>query len=312
MSEKNTPAFYAIISADVRYDNSLKPNAKLLYGEITALCNDTGYCWAGNEYFAKLYNVSLNTIRGWITALVEKGYINRQLIYNDQTKEVKTRILSLPLLTNTLPYKKEVPPYKKIYTSPEKNGEGGENQNFGGMGENAESESILEVSDGKENTPKSDTLPIKKRVPPPLKKDRPLPTKKEGAPYKKREENITYEYNTININSIGEKKLNASAFNFLETPEKTKEKNKKFIPPTVEEIADYCKERNNNVDAQRFHDFYSSKGWYVGKNKMKDWKAAVRTWEQSQRRGSSSVIQKPLTISFTPPNEVKPQKYGGF
>ena len=156
-----------------------------------------------------------------------------------------------------------------------------------------------------------DSNAIKKRVPPPLKKDRPLPTKKEGAPYKKREENITYEYiNTIN--NIGGKKLNASAFNFLVTPEKTKEKNKKFIPPTVEEIADYCKERNNNVDAQRFHDFYSSKGWYVGKNKMKDWKAAVRTWEQSQRRENSSKIQKPLTISFTPPNEVKPQKYGGF
>jgi hypothetical protein len=55
---------------------------------------------------------------------------------------------------------------------------------------------------------------------------------------------------------------------------------RKFIPPTLEEVQAYCKERNNNVDAQKWHDFYQSKGWYVGKNKMKDWKACVRTWEK--------------------------------
>jgi hypothetical protein len=53
-----------------------------------------------------------------------------------------------------------------------------------------------------------------------------------------------------------------------------------FVPPTLEEIQAYCKERNNGVDAQRWYDFYLSKGWMVGKNKMKDWKAAVRTWEK--------------------------------
>lgn len=56
-----------------------------------------------------------------------------------------------------------------------------------------------------------------------------------------------------------------------------------FTPPTLEEVAAYCKERNNGIDAQAFIDFYTSKGWMIGKNKMKDWKAAVRTWE---RRGS--------------------------
>lgn len=52
-----------------------------------------------------------------------------------------------------------------------------------------------------------------------------------------------------------------------------------FILPTVEEVRQYCIERHNNVDAERFVDFYSSKNWMIGKNKMKDWKAAVRTWE---------------------------------
>lgn len=62
-------------------------------------------------------------------------------------------------------------------------------------------------------------------------------------------------------------------------------KRKRFTPPTLEEVKAYCIERKNTVDPQRFIDYYTSKGWLVGKNKMKDWKAAVRTWE---RNGYSS------------------------
>lgn len=65
------------------------------------------------------------------------------------------------------------------------------------------------------------------------------------------------------------------------SPEQT---NKKFIPPTLEEVKQYCKERNNAVDAQSFIDFYESKGWMIGKNKMKNWKAAVRTWERNNKQ----------------------------
>lgn len=56
---------------------------------------------------------------------------------------------------------------------------------------------------------------------------------------------------------------------------------KRFVPPTVEQVFQYCNERCNNVDAQKFYDFYESNGWKVGKNKMKCWKACVRTWEKS-------------------------------
>lgn len=59
-------------------------------------------------------------------------------------------------------------------------------------------------------------------------------------------------------------------------------RSKRFVPPTVDEVRAYCQERGNCVNPQRFVDYYSSNGWMVGKNKMKDWKAAVRTWEQKE------------------------------
>ena len=58
----------------------------------------------------------------------------------------------------------------------------------------------------------------------------------------------------------------------------------RFVPPTVDQVREYCEERGNSVNPQRFVDYYSSNGWMVGKNKMKDWKAAVRTWEQKERQ----------------------------
>ncbi len=64
---------------------------------------------------------------------------------------------------------------------------------------------------------------------------------------------------------------------------------KKFFKPTVEEVAGYCRERNNGIDAQSFVDFYESKGWLVGKTPMKDWKAAVRTWERRDGRDGGTV-----------------------
>lgn len=66
---------------------------------------------------------------------------------------------------------------------------------------------------------------------------------------------------------------------------------KRFVPPSVDEVRRYCEERHNNVDPEAFVDFYESKGWMVGKNKMKSWKAAVRTWERSRNNQQGSHIQ---------------------
>ena len=76
-------------------------------------------------------------------------------------------------------------------------------------------------------------------------------------------------------------------------------KTTKFVPPTVDDVEAYCFERQNNVDAEQFVDFYSAKGWMLGKNKMKDWKAAVRTWERKDRE------QKPAAQKLNYTNSIK-------
>ena len=73
-------------------------------------------------------------------------------------------------------------------------------------------------------------------------------------------------------------------------------KRKVFTKPTVEEVKAYCAERKNNVNPDKFIDFYESKGWLIGKNPMKDWKACVRTWE----KGGSSPPNKPSSVYINP------------
>lgn len=70
---------------------------------------------------------------------------------------------------------------------------------------------------------------------------------------------------------------------------KENERARRFVPPSVSDVADYCRERGNHVDPQTFLDFYASKGWRVGNTPMKDWKAAVRTWEQREKTGGKTV-----------------------
>lgn len=72
----------------------------------------------------------------------------------------------------------------------------------------------------------------------------------------------------------------------------------KFIPPTLEEIKVYCQERNNNVDPERFFNFYESKNWMVGKNKMSKWKAAISTWEKSDTPQSGTSSKAPNKANF--------------
>jgi len=175
------PNYFAILTAEVRYNKTLTPNAKLLYAEITALINMNGDCFASNKYFADLYGKSKTTVSKWVSELVKEGFVEIKLTYKEGSKEIDNR-------------------YIRILK--------------GGI-------------DKKLNTP------ILKNL-----KD-----------------------NNTSINN------------------NTTYSNKK---PSIDEIKDYCLERNNDIDAEQFYDFYESKNWYVGKNKMKDWRACIRTWEKRQ------------------------------
>jgi len=187
------PNYYAILTSEVRYNQNLTPNAKLLYAEITALINMNGVCFASNSYFANLYGKTKTTISKWVSELVKEGFIELSFTYKEGSKEIDNR-------------------YIRII---------------------------------KGGVVKKDNTPLVKKL-----KD-----------------------NTTIVNT------------------NTTYSNKK---PSIEEIKDYCLERNNGIDAEQFFDFYESKGWLVGKNKMKNWQAAVRTWEKRKQQNPTSKIDQQL------------------
>tara|TARA_R110000737_G_scaffold80_1_gene612 strand:- start:3930 stop:4553 length:624 start_codon:yes stop_codon:yes gene_type:complete len=87
----NNPTYYAVIPANVRY-SSIRPNAKLLYGEITCLSNKFGYCYATNNYFANLYNVSKNTVSLWFKELKVNNFITIEMVYGDNKQVIKRKV----------------------------------------------------------------------------------------------------------------------------------------------------------------------------------------------------------------------------
>ena len=93
--EDEKPNYYAIIPAEIRYDNELSSSEKLFYGEITALTGKTGECWANNKYFSDLYNVTPKSVSLWLNHLQEKEYINIKYIYKPGTKEIEKRIIGM-------------------------------------------------------------------------------------------------------------------------------------------------------------------------------------------------------------------------
>tara|TARA_R110001632_G_scaffold40545_1_gene101631 strand:- start:244 stop:957 length:714 start_codon:yes stop_codon:yes gene_type:complete len=194
--------YYAIIPANVRYDQRLPANAKLLYGEITALSNEKGYCWAGNDYFSVLYGVSKTSVSKWVSALRDSGYINVQVQYKEGTKQILHRYITL-------------------------------------------------VND-----------PIEEKLMTPIRKV------KDPIEEKLIDNNTSNNTNN-NTNNIG-----------VVTPEKKVKK--VFVKPTLTEVIDFCNETQANIDPQDFMDFYESKGWMVGKNKMKCWKSCVRRWKRME------------------------------
>tara|TARA_R100000655_G_scaffold51305_1_gene88999 strand:+ start:21047 stop:21805 length:759 start_codon:yes stop_codon:yes gene_type:complete len=88
-------SYYAIIPAEVRYSTDISSSSKLLYAEITALCNKEGFCWASNSYFAELYKVSRGTISKWIKQLEENLFVRVVYMHNEKGKNIDMRKIYL-------------------------------------------------------------------------------------------------------------------------------------------------------------------------------------------------------------------------
>lgn len=98
------------------------------------------------------------------------------------------------------------------------------------------------------------------------------------------------EIETLKEESVKEEKTTSLA---VQSPAAQTIRGGRFTKPTLEEVADYCAERGNSIDPQRFIDYYTSKGWKVGNAPMKDWRAAVRTWERKDTEGAGQRRKKP-------------------
>ena len=220
--EEQQRAYYAVIPATVRYDKTLPANAKLLYGEITALCNESGYCFASNQYFADLYGVSKQSVSSWISTLIAKGYLTSEIQYKEGSKEILNR-------------------YLRLFE-----------------------------------------YPIQENLNTPIQKN----------PKDNNKNNINNYINNSLNNPLEEKKKET----------KKKEKNRSAVPPSLEEVSAYCTERNNGISPQAFIDFYAARDWRVGKVKMVDWKAAVRTWEHRRKETEGANVRrdsKPSTGKYS-------------
>jgi len=112
----NKPNYYAILPANVRYDKDLTPSAKLLYSEITALSNASGFCWATNAYFADLYSVTKRSVQLWLSQLEEKKYIRVVLATTGENDSSRKIYIALP--------------HEENFTTPRNNIHGGHEENF--------------------------------------------------------------------------------------------------------------------------------------------------------------------------------------
>jgi len=192
---KEKPNYYAIIPAEVRYSKALIPNAKLLYAEITALCNMNGKCTASTEYFCRLYEVSKVSIQKWLKNLEDNNHIRRVNKYKLHSKQIECRVITLVNV-----------PSKEKFT---------------------------------DNT-------------------------------------------NINITNTNLTDSNKMAL---------------FKKPTLVEVKNYCILRKNNIEAEAFIDFYESKGWQIGKEIMKSWKACVRTWESREKKNPKTMSKLDAQIN---------------
>ena len=117
-------------------------------------------------------------------------------------------------------------------------------------------------------------------------------------PYNNINNNISNTRDNINTDSSNNTGINSKSFKKekKDTVERKEKKPTAFRKPSVEEVAEYCRERQNGIDAAEFVAFYESKGWLVGKSPMKDWRQAVITWEIRSKHSGRKDTSKPVPL----------------
>ena len=120
--EDRKPAYWAVIPAGIRYDEELRPNAKLIYAEISAMSDATGFCWATNRYLADLFGLTKNTVSELVAQLAERGYVRLEIVKGDNGNIVERRIW-LAEVHPPIPKNRDTPIPKKTDTPIPKNRE---------------------------------------------------------------------------------------------------------------------------------------------------------------------------------------------
>ena len=258
------PTYNTILPPLVRFDKALSANAKLLYGEIKALCDQQGYCWASNHYLATLYGVHKETISLWLRQLKEGGWIlihlaqdqgNQRKIYLNDTSSAPTPSyeksqeaagkMSRGLMNSSLPSCELIVP-KPASLLIEKNIDNNDRIYSDSLKDISRS-GILE--EGEKNAKKVDTRSSERND---VSAPAPQVTLSPGMPA---------------------------------TPPRRKTR-QSFVKPSVKEAEAYMLSQKElcpdaltaRTQALRFVNYYESNGWKVGRNAMQDWQAAANNW----------------------------------
>ena len=283
------PTNYTLLPYQVRLDSRLCPFARLLYGEIVALSQQTGYCWASNGFFAQLYQVQEKAVSRWLRELRQADYIRVEIVKGNQRKiypldalkvAAQRGVSDTPSAGGTPATTKGVPDFREGFGSP--------------LGE-AETATLL-------SNKNNNIIEYIQCAPPFLEIDN-----REGG-----KANKALPHSPMDgAHSPPWTRPNPPVALPPLPPSKSNVPSK-FVKPSVEEAEDYMLSQQElcpdaltaRAQALRFVNYYESNGWKVGRNAMHDWRAAANNWLLNAKdyadKAASASRNDIMSPSFNP------------
>lgn len=244
--ETNGGSLYGIIPAPILCCADISDFAKILYAQIAGLAQKDGYCWASNKYLGKLFGKHPITISRVLSELQKAAFI--KIIQNENDNGSFSRAIYLLNLSE-----------KSVKHSPKpdnKNANKDKQKRLGGQ-----AKTLRPLS---ENAPALSYY-INNKI---EKENLYIGTSQKSEAQTTQNENVSQDFSS----DISQ-----------EQTEPKKQKNTTIKKPSLNEIKEYISEMRYCVNAEAFFDYYESNGWKVGRSSMKDWKAAVRTWQRTEQ-----------------------------